>query len=231
MTSDQICPICMYNIDLFFTLDCRHTYCLDCIREYVIKKIEDREFEIICPIYGCDIEITSYEINDVISDKIDLRDIYNRYKFSSEKIEAGHKYSMCPKCNIIRKKYNLNNQIYCSYCEYYFCSVCGSEHDDDDYTYCPNQIEVDEQISELMSALDTEDVDAKPCPVCKIFIERTEGCNSIRCKYCKIKFCWNCLQTNQTINKMDSDEHNCNDFDGYIRTESDDEYVDGYDSE
>jgi hypothetical protein len=52
-------------------------------------------------------------------------------------------------------------------------------------------------------------------PICKIIIYREDGCDSVRCKNCKVKFCWNCSKTNSEIEIMD--KHDCDDFDGYIQ--------------
>lgn len=32
----------------------------------------------------------------------------------------------------------------------------------------------------------------KPCPKCRAPIEKTEGCNAMRCTLCSIAFCWLC---------------------------------------
>ncbi|KAB0407221.1 hypothetical protein E2I00_006424, partial [Balaenoptera physalus] len=34
----------------------------------------------------------------------------------------------------------------------------------------------------------------KQCPVCRVYIERNEGCAQMMCKNCKHTFCWYCLQ-------------------------------------
>ncbi|KAL6090085.1 hypothetical protein STEG23_031442 [Scotinomys teguina] len=38
------------------------------------------------------------------------------------------------------------------------------------------------------------DAPIKQCPVCRIYIERNEGCAQMMCKNCKHTFCWYCLQ-------------------------------------
>ena len=45
-------------------------------------------------------------------------------------------------------------------------------------------------------ALFGTDADApiKQCPVCRVYIERNEGCAQMMCKNCKHTFCWYCLQ-------------------------------------
>ncbi|KAJ3779827.1 hypothetical protein GGU10DRAFT_280242, partial [Lentinula aff. detonsa] len=35
----------------------------------------------------------------------------------------------------------------------------------------------------------------KNCPLCKVHIERAEGCNHITCIHCQTHICWVCMQT------------------------------------
>jgi len=35
----------------------------------------------------------------------------------------------------------------------------------------------------------------KHCPLCKVLIERSDGCDSMQCANCKFAFCWSCLKS------------------------------------
>ena len=40
--------------------------------------------------------------------------------------------------------------------------------------------------------LERFDGDIKPCPMCRVLIERDDGCAQMMCKRCKHVFCWFC---------------------------------------
>jgi hypothetical protein len=221
--SGSICPICYVEFcDCEYTeLDCGHKYCDECLRQYIKDKLDDKETNIYCPIEFCDEHINLSTIEKVDDD--DLVERYQRYN-NFQNLDLKQ-HSMCPKCEKICQKDETSNKVYCYDCSDDYCFVCRESHCY--YDYCSNESDINDTISEIMSALDNDDV--KLCPICKIVIEKTEGCSSMRCKYCKVKFCWHCLQTNSAIEKIG--RHACEDYRGFHQTESDDEYVDGFDDE
>lgn len=54
------------------------------------------------------------------------------------------------------------------------------------------------------------DYDIKICPHCQAVIEKIEGCPSMKCGYCRHKFCWNCLKLDKDIQLLDS--HECEEY-------------------
>ncbi|XWV25481.1 hypothetical protein QJ856_gp0278 [Tupanvirus deep ocean] len=221
--TDDICPICYDNLSNYDTtrLDCQHEFCDECLKKYINEKINERESSILCPIDMCDQPISNYYIVNLVSSYQ-----YKTYKQNTQSFSSGTSHSMCPECRQICKKDEDNNRIHCSNCDRDYCYICQESHCWG-YDDCPNERDINNTLDEIMSALGHDDV--KPCPICRAIIYREEGCNSMRCKYCKVKFCWNCLETCSTINRME--EHACEEYNGYRETESDDEYVDGFDSD
>jgi hypothetical protein len=220
MTNKKICPICFDEINYSCRLDCNHRYCKICIFKYIEIKINDREPKIYCPDELCNKIIPYYKINDIIKKNNEL---LNKYK---NICDLGKKLClMCSICNNICKKKKNTNKVFCSNCKKYYCYICNEHHKKlADYDDCPNELNINNTISEITLALKGANI--KLCPICRIVIYREDGCDSIRCKYCRVKFCWNCLKTQSIIDKMKS--HNCRDFDGYLEGSSDAEYVDGF---
>jgi hypothetical protein len=119
---------------------------------------------------------------------------------------------MCPACYVICSV--DNDSFYCRRCENTYCARCRKI---DHTSYCETESDDD-----IIAELD----DVKRCPVCKILIERETGCNSMRCTFCKVNFCWGCEKTKYAV---DRDGHDCENFGTFIEIDSDDKYVDGYD--
>jgi len=86
-----------------------------------------------------------------------------------------------------RNEYNDNNNyvkcINCN-CDKNFCYKCGKKYH---FDYDCNG-DIDQESMDLI--LNT----SKPCPNCKIPIEKNEGCNHMTCKLCFQNWCWICNQ-------------------------------------
>jgi hypothetical protein len=132
--------------------------------------------------------------SDIIKDIIENdNDLLKEYK----NIYEPNLFSMCPNCKHICERYNDTNEIYCYGCRQYYCFICNERHDDSyDYCVCPNKSKIKDTMAEIISALGDENV--KPCPICKIIIHKEEGCSAMKCLFCRVKFCWDCLKTQST---------------------------------
>lgn len=218
--SEKECTIC-YGAENFTVLECDHEYCVNCMREYISIKIDDAGADIFCPNEDCNKKISHDKIIDIISCDEELLEKYNK----CVELRTNRLMSICPKCEKVFKKTSLNNSMECPSCDFTFCYICREKHYD--YDNCPNEQDIDDEFLNIRDAHD-EYTELKRCPLCRIIIEKTEGCSSIRCKSCYIKFCWSCLATCSDIRRME--EHTCSNYDGYIETNSDDEYWSGDES-
>lgn len=217
----DICPICVSEYDdNAVSLDCEHQFCKSCLSRYIEDKIEDGEKEIRCPYEDCDDLITEGEIGEIIGEEYLLKYV-KIHNYLEDKA-----YSQCAVCGHVNDKSAYDNKIVCNNCNVEYCFVCHEEHDYyRDYDYCPNEGKIEETLKEISDALGSDDV--KPCPVCKIIMYKEEGCASVKCKNCKVKFCWHCSRTRSQI---DGNDHICPDYyhNNYHATDSDEDYVDGF---
>lgn len=80
--------------------------------------------------------------------------------------------------------------VECPSCHLKFCSCCKDAWHEE--SSCRDS----QSAMPEHGALFGTDADSpiKQCPVCRIYIERNEGCAQMMCKSCKHTFCWYCLQ-------------------------------------
>lgn len=213
------CPIC-FDYEELFRLSCSHGFCQQCIFKYVQTKLDDGESNIDCPYDSCCNMLNYNDIYKILSNDSDM---FERYEtiLQDIKLKSSGKAAICNNCSSVCKRESQSNKVYCPSCDEHFCFVCKESHYD--YDSCENMSSINDTLDEIKSALGDDNI--KLCPICKIIIQKDEGCASIRCKYCKIKFCWKCLRTCHNIKKFES--HNCENYDGYQQTYSDDEYKSG----
>lgn len=197
------CNICSqyYNI---MELPCEHEICGECLEEYINAGINAGQSYIECPV-----DSSCQLLSDELIEHTVGETQYN--KMIEEREERGN-ISMCTECYLICSA-DDDGSFYCSNCDNRYCVKCRKIN----HRYeCDSESDED-IISELY--------DVKRCPMCRILIQRETGCNSMKCTFCKIKFCWGCEKTKYQIDRC---VHDCGNFGTFIETYSDDEYVDGY---
>jgi hypothetical protein len=108
----------------------------------------------------------------------------------------------CPNAYIrpkLKKTKRQCRKATCEHCDTDFCCLCGElytldhakmkcgpykkwkQENDDDSISLKTFIEKQSEIGVL-----------KPCPSCKRNVEKTGGCNDMRCTNCDTRFCWEC---------------------------------------
>jgi hypothetical protein len=181
-------------------------------------KIEEKE-ELKCP--NCDDEISMDKVELILEKDSDLLVMYLSLNHFD-----GLNVVMCPNCGKICPKDEYSNRITCTNGCDDFCEVCGLSHNPGiDWRYCPNERDIENEFESIGFALN--DTNIQRCPLCKIMIEHTEGCNSMKCTNCKLKFCWSCLKSSSEIKRMQF--HECDNYGTFLKTDSDSEYKSGSD--
>lgn len=199
--STKICLICLEKLEnTRIKLICKHSCCKNCLIEYVKSKIFNNEIIINCPHKNCNSQLSEWLIENLIFDNDDIMIAYNKLK------NRGTHF--CPKCNS-RCRTTHNNRTYCKQCNHKFCSQCGS-FSKECKKVCQNEHNIEEECGNLATAMHG---DVQPCPRCRVYLWKEVGCNSVRCTKCKLKFCWNCLESEFAIRGM---YHACEDSMGYL---------------
>jgi len=149
--------------------------------------------EIICPHKNCCHIFENYEILQIVKDKYYV----NRYCDISfqEYLKDSSETRYCPICETpILFRSSWSSSIECPKCNRLYCAECNVPWHEDQSCY-------EFQNSEP-AALNSEEEElnviwkskhSKPCPNCRVDIEKSEGCNHMTCTQCDFTFCWICL--------------------------------------
>lgn len=182
------CPICLEETNKFFTLDCEDKFCNHCISTYIELELKNFNLEIKCPNYKtCNHVLSQNELAQFLSSK-ELIEKYEQAKQTKFIDSLNIFYCRCGEAYEIEEN-NENGEsktkprhiVYCVKCKRESCSNCSlAPHSGDCVKVTPDQIELIEKGI------------IKHCPMCRVAIEKNNGCDHMKCK-CGFEFYWSNL--------------------------------------
>lgn len=173
---------------------CDHSFCAACLRIYVSVAIDDgpRCLDLRCPEMSCRAVIGKDMVNLLVSPK-DRKKYFEFYLRSYVELNSERKWCPAPDCGCAIE-YELGSESCGVICECLrnFCWHCGED------SHSPVECETVKNWI-LKNNSESENVtwvlaNTKPCPKCKVPIEKGIGCMHMTCKPpCGYHFCWICL--------------------------------------
>jgi len=175
--------------------NCNHAFCRECVRNYIVSKVDEHRFPIFCPI--CVAE-DKHEEPQAITNALILQvgieekhySIYEELQLTSFGILLH-----CRQCKqsafVDRQEYGQSLLIVCPFpnCQHIWCKACqqtvtlnGMKHS------CDGSSEL-EHLMKLRGW--------KHCPGCQTPIYKEAGCNHMTCMSpgCNTHFCYLCGQS------------------------------------
>lgn len=183
LETNYLCTICCSSIS-DSTLPCGHSFCRNCIVQYLHGRILDGEvLEIRCPTISCS-NLDQDSIKIYISEEM-----FNKYKeFVRRKLmESDVNFRWCPQKNCKGFDiYESSNKLTCQDCSYSFCFLCADSWHDGP---C-------KALKTSGFTLWSRKKKVKFCPVCRVRTEKNGGCPSMTCRKCHTSWCWLCEKPN-----------------------------------
>ncbi|KDQ06302.1 hypothetical protein BOTBODRAFT_121700 [Botryobasidium botryosum FD-172 SS1] len=188
------CGICLETCpdDSATSIDqCQHKCCRDCIRGYLVSKIEEHRFPVVCPI--CSANENQRDpgiIGEEIAVQIGLTQ--EQYQLWNELgVAVFSTVINCPKCEkslvVDRDDYQANEIISCPLpgCRGHWCKKCSQITNPQQRHTCDGSAELDRLIDQQKW---------KRCPGCNTPTEKASGCNHMTCTSagCNTHFCYLC---------------------------------------
>ncbi|CAI5741085.1 unnamed protein product [Peronospora destructor] len=169
---------------------CGHTFCVTCLKSYLEFKVKDGQvypkcfFEQLEDKTTCKADIVVNDIRSLVSEEVWQK--YDKFKFNKEHELARQ----CPYCDHSQLCAGSDYpECTCEACSGDFCFVHSSAHQGHTCAeYDKKMIAVEKLNNALISKI------SKPCPGCQNNVEKTGGCNQMKCVVCSTSFCWICLK-------------------------------------
>ncbi|GAU90593.1 hypothetical protein RvY_02991 [Ramazzottius varieornatus] len=222
-------------------LACEHDFCRTCWREYLTIKIETGQiYPITCPDFACSILVPCDVVEGLISRDVARK--YLQFDIEAF-VESNPSMKWCPFAGcgraVCRPEVPVPNIVPVPHMKppletsqavdcgngHYFCWGCAG----DAHEPCScgkwgewHQRIVDvkpEEIRGTREALEEAAnslwlvTNSKPCPGCKSPIQKTDGCNHMKCLKCKHDFCWICSEAWKKHNTATGGYFRCTRFD------------------
>ncbi|XP_044321003.1 E3 ubiquitin-protein ligase parkin-like [Triticum aestivum] len=204
------CAICMETVPgalKFIINSCGHAFCSSCLAQYVAAKLDDNVCPIECPQPGCE----GGTVEPESCHGIIPTDLLDKWGLLLCELAVGSKRIYCPylECSALLLADGEAGaaaiaEAECPHCHRLFCARCAVPWHDgfgcDEF----QKIGQDERGREDLSLRRLVGREGwQRCPKCQMFVEKSEGCNYIKCR-CGYSFCYRCAS------ELSAQNHYCN---------------------
>ncbi|KAJ7719079.1 hypothetical protein DFH07DRAFT_315765 [Mycena maculata] len=174
---------------------CTHAFCRDCLKTYLVSKLNDKLYPIFCP--TCVADNSHAEpgvISDDLAQMLGLND--QEYQILQElQIASTSILLHCRKCKesvfVDRAEYEAASTLVCPLprCNYAWCKACQQPVTEDGPKHsCDGSSELEHLMKQH---------GWKHCPGCRTPFQKSSGCNHMTCMSpgCNTHFCYVCGQS------------------------------------
>jgi post-segregation antitoxin (ccd killing protein) len=193
------CIVCWTEATDALNTTCGHVYCKDCFASQVTSASE-RDFPIHCEgaESQCQHIFSLEELKTMLS--ATMFESLLRASFDIYVRTRPQEFQHCPTpdCPQVYRLSNSGDTFLCSTCLTSVCTTCNVlSHDG---LTCEEYKDISSEGTKAFQRW-TRENDARPCPNCRILIEKAEGCNHMACSQCGTHICWACMNIYDTSQK------------------------------
>ena len=197
-----LCEICYESRELQ-NLQCKHSFCILCLKLYLKDKVLDGNVLIIkCPKTDCRCRIRQGIIRDLLDDEWFEKYLLMHEKNTKERIIN---FRRCPQKNCQGfDEFKGDNKLVCGYCKIEFCFLCSKNWNE---VQCRNTLRFNgKEFSKWV-----KDKKIILCKKCRLPVKRIRSCDMTKGIRYDFRFCWLCEQSMSYLeenNYLYSEEYN-----------------------
>ncbi|CAL1390137.1 unnamed protein product [Linum trigynum] len=182
-----LCEICTEprsQKDSFPIRGCSHAYCKDCTAKYIAAKLQDNVSTIGCPIRGCEGMLEPGHCGSILPPEV-----FERWgSILCENVILGSRKFYCPFKDCSAVMLDDGGEVIaeaeCPNCCRLFCARCRVPWHSGIRCDKFQKLHKDEREREDIMLMNLADQKRwKRCPKCRIYVEKTKGCNHMVCRY------------------------------------------------
>ena len=177
---------------------CKKRVCPECIAAIVQTNINEGIAHIKCPNPDCDGYIHRQEIIGKLSDEDK-----SKYERMMLELEGDGSKRVCPNCCFITEyklPQRLGNRykekdvrLTCVKCDQDWCFNCRTPWKTHEGMSCKKYQKGNRQfVTWTKERTRTGVANCQKCPMCRVFIQRSTGCDHMTCNRCSTHFCYKC---------------------------------------
>ena len=193
------CEVCFDSGIMLVLACCQLQMCLDCMCEMIDAKLSDGVTSIPCPSSSCTSNIEDEQIQYFLKHDKDLLERYTRFKVAQSNSRTEKLCPFCshvtvhhlPKGKLLRKVQERDVKVKCDSCMQDWCFACHAPWHAG--VSCTDMQGGNKLFKKWLRGRNLQgQANAQRCPNCKVPIQRTTGCDSMRCSRCNTRFCYRC---------------------------------------
>lgn len=175
---------------------CNQVVCRDCMLNIVHTQIGEGLVHLACPNPECDAPVGRKEILGYLSEYHELKERYERMRLEAD---GDENKKTCPNCCFItehelprfKKPSEDDVKISCVKCKQEWCFACHAPWHQD--MTCKQFRKGNRLFSKWTKGRSSTGVaNCQKCPLCRVYIQRSTGCDHMTCNRCDTHFCYKC---------------------------------------
>ncbi|KAL4566143.1 hypothetical protein LXL04_030253 [Taraxacum kok-saghyz] len=194
-STETTCKICLENHEqwqMFKNPTCSHSFCYTCTSKHATTKIHESKNTITCPESNCKSTLDPYTLRQIIPKESLIK--WDQHLCESMILESQKLYCPFADCSVLLINDDISiTNIDCPVCRRAICAVCRvpwhSEFSCKEFGKLKSKRK-GKRDDDMALAL-AKKKKWKKCPMCRFFVEKSEGCLHITCR-CEYEFCYNC---------------------------------------
>lgn len=194
LDEDSVCIVCYDTGRAITRTCCKEKVCQRCIGTMIQTRLNEGLIQFSCPNPECSVPIGRMEVLDQLDE--DSRARFERLRVNAE--SDGNKKT-CPHCSHItehnlpvrmRKLREEEVKIQCVNCSIEWCFKCHAPWHQG--LTCKEFTRGNKQFQKWTKDRPNGVANCQKCPTCRVFIQRSTGCDHMTCNRCSTHFCYKC---------------------------------------